>query len=715
MKQENTIITSKSPKPQVLSVPIIANDNTLTRGSTNPHAYKFNSVTDERNRGRCSRFTATIPCSVQPKAQKPIAMIRKLPSLLLLAIFAACLGHGRYSKAITVNVSKASLVTSSGVIVRGNHEPSGARPSRNLGVTLRGKQEPNAVQWDICPSWTFPTTNGSCKCGSSIDGVVHCDPDTLQSSILICYCMTADENGKQNIGACSLTCPYDTSFVVPQNVSNLDSFMCGDDKRTGQLCGKCQEGYAPPAYSYQLGCVRCSDGETNVVKYLAVSLLPLTVFITIVVATGISATSARMNAIIFVCQALCYPPLLRIIVAQVELQFPSYLSGVLYTLSSVYGIWTLDFFRAVYNPFCLHHSMSTIQVLAMDYVVAIYPMFLTLLIYLMVKLYDRKFTPLVYLCKPFQWCTGGCTRRWNFRTSLIHVFATFFVLSCAKLLSVSGDLLIFTMVYDIHGQRQGGLYLYYDGTIEYFGSSHLPYAIIAITILTVFVLFPSILLCVYPFRCFQRLLNRYRARWFVLHTFMDTFQGCYKDGTNGTNDCRYFAGVYVWARIGFFVIYTLSVGTAAYAVAVLYLLVIAALVVIVKPYKIALYNIVDPLLIFTMVAAFTAYLTTAVETAYVYWVLAVAVISVAVSTPILYLAALLFHRLLVQTGMLQRLSRKLRTIVSGEYRLTAGEEESLPDRLVNAELYRGEELEAEWLQGTRSSDSDEDMLIPGSY
>ncbi len=645
-------------------------------------------------------------------------MIRKLPSLLLLAVFGASLCHSSYSKAITVNVSKASLVANSGVTVRGNQEPIAAKRSRNPGVTLRGKQGPNAVQWDVCPSWTFPTTNGSCKCGNSIDGVVHCDPDTLQSSMLKCYCMTADENGKQYVGPCSLTCPY-YSIPVPPNVSYLDSSMCGEDKRTGQLCGKCQEGYAPPAYSYQLGCVRCSDGESNVVKYLAVSLLPLTVFIAIVVATGISATSARMNAFIFVCQTLCYPPLLRISVTQAKLQFPSYLVGVFYTLLSVYGIWTLDFFRAVYKPFCLHHSMSTVQVLAMDYVVAIYPMFLTLVIYLMVKLYDRKFTPLVYLCKPFQLCTGSCTRQWNFRTSLIHVFATFFVLSCTKLLSVSGDLLIFTLVYDVHGQRQGGLYLYYDGTIEYFGSSHLPYAIIAITILTIFALFPSILLCVYPFRCFQRLLNRYRAKWFILHTFMDTFQGCYKDGTNGTNDCRYFAGLYIWARIGFSVIYTLSVGSVAYTVVVLYFLVIAALVVIVRPYKNTLFNIVDPLLLFTMIAAFTALLTTAVETAYSYFVLAIAVIFVAISTPLLYLAVLILHRLFVQTGILQRLSRKLRTIVSGEYRLIAGlgEEESLPDRLVNAELYRGEESdpETEWLQGILSSDSDEDMVTQGSY
>ena len=68
-------------------------------------------------------------------------------------------------------------------------------------------------------------------------------------------------------------------------------------------------------------------------------------------------------------------------------------------------------------------------------------------------------------------------------------------------------------------------------TIDYFGREHFPYAILALIVLLVFVLLPLLLLC--PVRCFQQCLGHCGVKWLSLHIFMDAFQGCYKDGTNG--------------------------------------------------------------------------------------------------------------------------------------------------------------------------------------
>ena len=83
------------------------------------------------------------------------------------------------------------------------------------------------------------------------------------------------------------------------------------------------------------------------------------------------------------------------------------------------------------------------------------------------------------------------------------------------------------------------LYLYFD--VEYFRKEHLPYGIVATMILVVFIICPVVLPFLYPCRCFQRCLNRCRFQCRVLHTFMDVFQGDYKDGTNDTHDYQYFA------------------------------------------------------------------------------------------------------------------------------------------------------------------------------
>ena len=50
-------------------------------------------------------------------------------------------------------------------------------------------------------------------------------------------------------------------------------------------------------------------------------------------------------------------------------------------------------------------------------------------------------------------------------------------------------------------------------------------------------------------RTFQKCLGCCGRRLLALHAFADVLQGCYKNGTNGTRDCRYFTGLYLVLRI----------------------------------------------------------------------------------------------------------------------------------------------------------------------
>ena len=54
---------------------------------------------------------------------------------------------------------------------------------------------------------------------------------------------------------------------------------------------------------------------------------------------------------------------------------------------TILGIWKLDFFRTVYKPFCIHPKVSVIQALAMDYLVAAYPLTLVAVTYVLVTLH----------------------------------------------------------------------------------------------------------------------------------------------------------------------------------------------------------------------------------------------------------------------------------------------------------------------------------------
>ena len=88
-------------------------------------------------------------------------------------------------------------------------------------------------------------------------------------------------------------------------------------------------------------------------------------------------------------------------------------------------------------------------------------------------------------------------------------------------------------------------YLFNAPAVEYFGKEHIPFALLAITILLLLFAIPMVLLFVYPFQWFQHILNKMGCNSLILRTFTEVFQGPFKDGTNDTNDYRCFSGFFL--------------------------------------------------------------------------------------------------------------------------------------------------------------------------
>ena len=447
-----------------------------------------------------------------------------------------------------------------------------------------------------CPLWREMVRDGECTCSYNLENTVFCrEPDDLQ--LYSCFCMTYNtNNNKTCVGSCQYTCQrtgygYALYFPIAVNsTSQLNEFMCRRYNRQGQLCGSCVPGYAPPVYSYYLSCVNCTTSNWG--KYTAVSLLPLTAFFVFVVTFRLSATSPKLNGFILCIQILSSPPNMRALANTPQ-------NTLSYTLTSLLGIWNLDFFRLVYTPFCLQPHTNTLHILALDYLIAVYPLLLIALSYLLVLLYDRNVRLTVCLWKPFLPLFIKFRRQWNIRNSLVEVFATFFLLSYVKILSVSVDLLVPVLLYDQHGHTLPQLYLFNQGDLPFLGSQHLPYACLALFFLLTFTLLPMLLLFLYPCSCFQACLNRTGCSCQPLHTFMDTFQGHYKNGTNATRDLRLFSGLYLLLRV---VVYASTVVTyqiASYAYTTVIIAVLAVSVALARPYKKYIYNVIDTILLTT--------------------------------------------------------------------------------------------------------------------
>ena len=130
-----------------------------------------------------------------------------------------------------------------------------------------------------------------------------------------------------------------------------------------------------------------------------------------------------------------------------------------------------------------------------------------LLLYLLIVLYDRNYRVITLMWRPFRVLFSYYRRNWDVRTSVIDAYATFFLLSFTKFLSVSFDLLVPTRVYELHQHNYTySLGLFYAADIEYFGNEHLPYGILAIIMCLFFVILPVTTLVLYPFTFFQRFL-----------------------------------------------------------------------------------------------------------------------------------------------------------------------------------------------------------------
>ena len=263
------------------------------------------------------------------------------------------------------------------------------------GAVLDAEELNNPSVNTTCPPGTvYDPSQHSCSCVDNRDKIILCkhDDGEFEVSIVNGYCMTM--NSKKSEVAVG-SCPFQTKsygrshIIIPNNSAQLDGIVCGYAHRTGQLCGQCVNGTSPPVYSYYPQCVPCPAGTNNWAKYLTVSLLPTTLFFFVTVIFRLRATSPNMNGFILFCQIISSPELLRRCgdIFYIHRYSPGYVRSFSDTYISYVSIWSLDFFRLVYSPFCLHPSATTLQVLSLDYIIAAYPLVLIILTYILVTLH----------------------------------------------------------------------------------------------------------------------------------------------------------------------------------------------------------------------------------------------------------------------------------------------------------------------------------------
>ena len=466
----------------------------------------------------------------------------------------------------------------------------------------------NQLHATTCKSMCALWHKGECKCASSLGGKIECNGDflNLENSV----CLTWDDKTDSILASYCLYIPMDYKkckqryYEISTNLSGpqLNKQMCGRLNRQGAQCKQCISGYGPAALSDGVSCADCSKYKHMWLLNLLLQLLLLTILFVVIMMLQIKGTASPWNIIITYSQLV-----VNVLMYDVYLRNTSecYIGKIVtVTIITTLGIANLDFLRLVIPPLCISSSLTTIHTLFFDYITALYPIFITLLVYALIKLHDHNCRIVVILSLPLRKLYHSCHGRWDPKQSILSTFATFLLLSYSKLLFTSCNFLIAVQSRYCTGDLiPNSTVLLYDPNIMYFKSEHAPYIFLSLLVLTVFILLPPLFILLYPTRLFRRFLICCGfQRWDILHMIMDTFQGWYKDGTEGTYDYRPLSALYMLLRIGLVgefltVIGLQSGGVLKWIVTGYFHVLLGIFFLVAKPYKKQWMNTVDGLIL----------------------------------------------------------------------------------------------------------------------
>ena len=505
-----------------------------------------------------------------------------------------------------------------------------------------------------CPFWSYcDEDDRTCKCFNNADMIFICDQRGNRKFILDCYCLTYSKSrNNTEVGICMFNCDYsgkgtqdvDSAYsTLPHDMEDLNAYMCGRYNRSGILCGECEPGMYIRPYSYILSCTSCSDVWASLFKYFLQAYVPLTIFYLVVLMLKINIPASSILGYVFFCQVLGSPIFLRTMLFYLNGETDRIIYKLVQLFSTLYGIWNLDFFRTYDFDICF--PVNSLATFSLDFAIALYPILLMIITYALIVAYDFNFKPLHLALKSFKSILDIFRSNWDLKTSTVDAFSTFIFLSNSKFLSVCFDLLAFVKVCETSEDGNCHLALFYNPNIPYFGPQHLPYGIFAIIVLFIFVICPILILILFPLQVFHKCLILLPGRWkIVLHVFVDSYQGCFKDGTEpGSRDCRWFSAVPFIVRLLIFITYGATPLSSFYPLCDIILVLTASLLIILDPFKPAYKNLSFHFVIYILFLASVITCNRGLQNTEVVTAVFYGVIIIILTINVVYISALMFH------------------------------------------------------------------------
>ena len=421
------------------------------------------------------------------------------------------------------------------------------------------------------------------------------------------YCSTAYDSVSQT-----------TSLPATPSNTGIKQVLCDNQHRAGILCGRCKHGYGYNI-NYIKDCISCNGSSKDYMAagmaWITVRFLPLTIMVAVFLLFDIDILSGSMQSFIFYSQMSYYlAPLLNktLIIKEPGVKALQDISFMLYNIWRLHFIGSISTRITAKAPRVCAGQWSSLALRSLEYLPALYPLSLIFGLWCLKGLYERcpgtLCTPCCRLIRKPYITLLRLRRKWSPNSTIIHGLSAFIVFSYTSFLATSVRLVTPSWLLTEGGKRTS-CRVAYDGNMPYGGEEHLPYLICALLVLFTFVAIPPVMLTLVPLvpRAAVHLQPERSNRliWFCdklfsgpkWQFFLDAFQGGFKPKYS------FFAGLLFFYRIIITVTYSFTVTLEwqyfIHTGEVVLFLVIHSLC---QPYRHKIYNIVDTLIYFNMLA-----------------------------------------------------------------------------------------------------------------
>ena len=411
-----------------------------------------------------------------------------------------------------------------------------------------------SIELSHCPPGYFHNkTDNMCTCMTDLEhispAILGCEETDYQAYFDRHYWIgyKCDDPIDLLVGPCPYQYCYQDYDVIgnklPEtaNKTILDRFICGGSSRTGTLCGKCIDGYSVSLNSPLFACNKCDDEYKLGVLFLFLYyILPVTILFVIIMMFDIRMTTGPIGSFVFFAQIIS-SEYHYFLMHYINSKNPTTLNAFNVILG-IYSISNLDFFNYDDFKYCIFQGAGTIDIIAFELLMSLYPVVLIITYALIRKYY--------YVCK-WSWCF----RRFSISNkSITHGICAFLVLCFTKINLLAFIILVPAEIHyiDYRTDRPYKTLVYLQGDVEYFTEMpHTLYAIGAILFIITVIAIPTLILLFHPIM--MRIVVYFQ--WgeskpilFInkclmidrLKPVLDSFQGNYKD------NLQFFAGLQIF-------------------------------------------------------------------------------------------------------------------------------------------------------------------------